>query len=233
MIDKFIKFVNDKVCYLPHPMDVMKTAIVSGGSRGFGKALVSRMAEDGWKLLTFSRGMEESLPKVNGPIFTMKADLRLDRDVKLVINRATDLFGRTDLLILNAGTITKCSGLLHSSITELRRVFEVNVFANYFLLKTFLAANPEGSVVHVTSDAARQHYPGWGIYGASKAAMDFLIDTLGIENKRARLYSIDPGDMDTEMHRTAAPDSDSKSLQTPEEAASVFYRKLIDLLEDD
>ncbi len=208
----------------------MKSAIISGGSRGLGKALAIRMSEDGWNVLAFSRNMENSDLPANGSIVIMKADLRLDRDIESVVEKAIRLFGRTDLLILNAGTISECSGLLESTSADLRRIFEVNVFANYFLMRAFLKANPEGSVVHVTSDAARQHFPGWGIYGASKAAMDFLIGALAAEYNRVGAHSLDPGDMDTEMHRTADPGADKNSLQSPEAAAEKFYSRIIMLL---
>lgn len=208
----------------------MKSAIISGGSRGLGKALAIRMADDGWNILTSSRNIEDFYNRKEGLIHTMRADMRLDRDILSVIDTARKLFGRTDLLIMNAGTISRCMGILESTSSELRRIFEVNVFANFFLMRAFLQQNPDGMVVHVTSDAARQHFPGWGIYGASKNTMDFLIDAVASENSTIKIWSIDPGDMDTEMHRTADPGADRKSLQTPEEAAERFYKKLQEVI---
>ncbi len=227
---RFIKFVNNKVCYQTYSVPHMKSVIISGGSKGLGKALSNVMGNDGWKVLTFSRSIEESGNEPNGSVFTMRADLRLDRDIVSVVNRANMLFGKTDLLILNAGTIMECRNVLESTVADLRRLFEVNVFANYYLMRTFLEANPNGTVVHVTSDAARQHFPGWGVYGASKAVMDFLIEAVAAEEGNLKAFSIDPGDMDTEMHRIADSSSDREALQSPEAAALKFYEKLKEVL---
>lgn len=211
----------------------MKSAIISGGSRGLGKALAIRMAEDGWNILTFSRNIEDFYNGKEGSIHTLRADMRLDRDILSVMETAKKLFGRTDLLIMNAGTISRCMGVLENTSSDLRRIFEVNVFANFFLMRTFLQENPEGMVVHVTSDAARHHFSGWGIYGASKNAMDFLVEAVATENSTIKICSIDPGDMDTEMHITADPGADRKSLQTPEEAAEKFYKKLQEVIRNE
>ncbi len=211
-----------------------KNAIVSGGSRGLGEALVSRMISGGWNVLTFSRNMTDTKENYDDcELIKMKCDLRLDRDVELVVDRAATEFGNVDLLVLNAGTITVTENLITSSIIDLRRVFETNVFANFLLAKTFRERNPNGMVVHVTSDAAKSNYPGWGIYGASKAAMDYLIKTLAAENGGKGAFSLDPGDMDTEMHRMAEPKSDTSILQKPRDAADKFYLKLLGLFKGD
>jgi NAD(P)-dependent dehydrogenase (short-subunit alcohol dehydrogenase family) len=109
----------------------------------------------------------------------------------------------------------------------------VNVLAPLHLAQLVLPAMRErssGVIINVSSDAGVEAYPGWGGYGASKAALEHISRTLGAElnGTGVRVYVVDPGDMDTAMHRAAEPGIDLSSLPGPEVAAPAFVRLVDD-----
>jgi NAD(P)-dependent dehydrogenase (short-subunit alcohol dehydrogenase family) len=107
-------------------------------------------------------------------------------------------------------------------------VFEVNVAAPLRLMQLSapLLRTARGAVLNVTSDAAVESYEGWGGYGASKAALEQLSSVFAAENPEVRTYWVDPGDMDTEMHRAAAPDDDPNGLLQPDSVARALLHLL-------
>jgi short-subunit dehydrogenase len=112
---------------------------------------------------------------------------------------------------------------------DLERVLRVNVLAPLHLVQLVLPQmkqRREGLIINVSSDAGVEAYPGWGGYGASKAALEHISRTLGEELKDSgvRVYVVDPGDMNTAMHRAAEPRVDLTSLPGPEVAAPAFVR---------
>jgi NAD(P)-dependent dehydrogenase (short-subunit alcohol dehydrogenase family) len=128
--------------------------------------------------------------------------------------------GWLDLLILNAGTLgpSPLPRVADLVATDLRATLETNVVAQVELLQVVLPAlrRAAGTVVVVTSDAAVEAYPGWGAYGASKAALDRLAAVLASEEPALRVYSIDPGDLRTDMHQAAFPGEDISDRPLPE-----------------
>ncbi len=206
------------------------TVIITGGSRGLGKELVNLFLKDGWKVSTFSRHETRDVRYVEPSLLKLRADLRLEADVERVISETKKLLGQPSLLVLNAGTVSKATMVIEENIMNLRADCEVNLIANTFLLQEFLRKCSPGNVVHITSDVASSPYPGWGFYGASKRAMDYILETLRLENPGKLFLSIDPGDMDTEMHRTADPGADTGSLAKPRDAALKVYRRIMDVI---
>ncbi|HKV45055.1 MAG TPA: SDR family oxidoreductase, partial [bacterium] len=143
-------------------------------------------------------------------------------------------FGRIDVLINNASALgpTPMPTLDAFPLDALDGVFRVNAAAPLHLIQLVLPsmkAAGGGVIVNVTSDAAVQAYPGWGGYGASKAALEHLSRTLAAElsGSAIRVFVVDPGDMDTQMHREAEPGIDLSHLPGPEGPAA----RLVELLE--
>ena len=137
--------------------------------------------------------------------------------LEVLINNASDL-GPTPLALL---ADTDCE--------DFERALATNVLGPFRLTKALLgslaSAAREGRgalVVNISSDAALNPYPGWGAYGASKAALHHLsrIWNEELAAEGVRFLSIDPGDMDTPMHEAAVPDADRSTLKRPEIAAS-------------
>lgn len=205
---------------------VTGTAIVTGGTSGLGRSIVKLMLEKGWKVATFGRRYDriEELSRStrNDRLLAETCDMRIEKQLDGFFKKVSAQFGKADVLILNAGEVGPADlpSILNLDGLDLRMVFETNVFSSYSVLKRALAMrNKNFLAVHITSDVVRNAYVGWGGYGASKAAMDFIIRTLNAEgnNTGIRGISIDPGDMDTEMHRLVLPDD--TGLRSPDDSA--------------
>lgn len=204
-----------------------KVVIISGGTKGLGKSLVRLFKKGGWLVSSFGRSVSRNGIESDTGILWTKADMRFESDIDIVIKRTMEEFGPPNLLILNAGTISPCKEIVDDSILNLRKNFEINVFANTYLTQLFLANSKNGLVVHITSDVSKTPARGWSFYGSSKSAMDYIIRALTVEVPDSRFLSIDPGDMATEMHFIADPTADSDELQSPEKAAESVFQKII------
>lgn len=211
-----------------------KSVLISGGSRGLGHELAEKFISDKWNVMTFSRSGETKEENVNGKLFiSSRGDMRLDHDVRDVVKTFEEKFRGFRLLILNAGSVTRARNFMDSNLSELRKVFETNVFSNSLLIREFLKIESTKAVIHITSDASVNNYEGWAFYGSSKAAMDYIMRTLGAEIPEAEFISLDPGDMDTEMHREALPDADTNDLQKPGDAAAKLYERILEAISND
>lgn len=207
-----------------------KNAIITGGTSGLGMHLVKLFLDRGWKVATLGRRQKE-LDKLKqrypeGNLIAVQCDIRIESQVSNFIESAMKELGSVDLCVLNAGTLgpSELPRVSALDTVDLRMTFETNFFANFNLLKGALGLkNGRIAIVHVTSDAVKGMYPGWGAYGASKAAMDFIVSTLQNESDSSEIeaFSFDPGDMDTEMHHLALPDEEG--LKDPAESAQELY----------
>src|SRR3954462_2951239 len=195
-------------------------AIVPGASRGLGLELVRALDERGWHVVVDARG-EDALIEAT-------ADLRgvtpIAGDLADAEHRAT-LVGAAgpniDLLVNNASLLgpSPQPALADYPLDELRRVYEVNVIAPLSLVQLALARLVPGpAVVDGTSDAGAEPYEGWGGYGSSKAALEHWGAILAIEQHDLRVYTVDPGDMRTQMHQEAFPGEDISDRPPPEES---------------
>lgn len=214
----------------------MPVAIVTGASRGFGRALASNLAVDGWDLVVDARGPHE-LKEVQAELAALGAEVRaIPGDVSSAEHRAALLgsaldLGSLDLLVNNASTLgtTPLPSLESYSLEEMRNVFEVNTFAPLVLIQLALPLlkQSRGMAVSLTSDAGVDAYEGWGGYGASKAALDHLHRVLAVEVGDVRFYTFDPGDMRTDMHQVAFPGEDISDRPEPETVVPAL-RSLLD-----
>ena len=126
-----------------------------------------------------------------------------------------------DLLVNNASVLgpSPQPALADYPLEELERVYRVNVLAPLALVQAALPRLRDGArIVSVTSDAAREPYEGWGGYGSSKAALEQLTAILAAEHPGLRVYWVDPGDMNTQMHQDAFPGEDISDRPPPEES---------------
>lgn len=194
----------------------MPTAIVTGGSAGLGRALGRTLAGLGWRLVIDGRSTSR-LERAAAEMRRLTDVVAVPGDVTDPAHRAAlaasaDLAGGPDLLVNNASTLgpSPLPSLEQLSPDDLRVVLATNVEAPHALTRLVLPAllRRRGIVLNVSSDAAVEHYPGWGAYAASKAALDHLTLTLAGENPEIAAYAVDPGDMRTEMHQRAFPDED-------------------------
>jgi NAD(P)-dependent dehydrogenase (short-subunit alcohol dehydrogenase family) len=219
-----------------------KAALVTGSSRGLGRALAEELAARGAKLALVARGSAD-LEKVaaeiragGGIAHALPGDVADKTAVHGLAGAAAALVGPIDVLVHNASTLgpVPLRLLLDTECEDLSHVLEVNLVGPFRLTKIVagsMALRGQGVVVHVSSDAAVAAYPRWGAYGVSKAAQDHLSRLWNAElgELGVRVFSVDPGEMDTEMHRDAMPDADRATLADPK----VIARRIADMIESD
>ena len=162
-------------------------------------------------------------------ILTITADLSKPEDIERVVATTLNEFnGRLDVLVNNASTIgaSPMPYLLDYPLEDFRNVIETNLIAPFLLIKKALPAmsNNGGSIINVTSDAGITGYPGWGAYGISKFGIEGMSQTWAaeLEGTGVRLNWVDPGDMNTAMHRAAEPDADPNQWANPADVTEVF-----------
>lgn len=203
-------------------MNARRTAIITGASQGLGLALARELAARGWRLVIDAR-TEPDLERATDELATKTDVHAIPGDVadpehrQALVAAAGD---RIDLLVNNASLLgpSPQPALAAYPLTEFERVLQVNLIAPLALIQLALPRMSGGCVINVTSDASVEPYPGWGGYGASKAALDQLTAVLGAEHPDLRVYAVDPGDMRTRMHQEAFPDEDISDRPPPEKS---------------
>jgi len=216
-----------------------RSVLVTGGSRGLGRALGAELARRGARVVLSARGegaLEEAVAAIRaqgGEAYALVSDQGEKEAVRLV-GAAAALAGPIDVLVVNASTLgpLPLRELSETECEDLARVLEVNLLGPFRLAKAVvgsMALRGSGLVVGISSDAAVTAYPRWGAYGVSKAALDHLLRTWAaeLEGSGVLFLSVDPGEMDTEMHAQAMPEADRGELARPAEVAG----RIADLLE--
>jgi len=217
--------------------------LITGASRGLGTALAREWARRGAALLLTARGAQalnalaKELSRVTD-VLAEPIDATDDRAMAAFVQTAISTFGRIDVLVNNASTLggSPMPKLEDLGAPAFFEVMDVNARAPLAIAQRVLPhmrARGSGSIVNVTSDAAVNAYAGWGGYGASKAALEHLSRILAAElyGTGIRVLVLDPGNMDTQMHRDAEPGEDLSSLAKPEDVAPAFV-ELIDNAND-
>lgn len=209
----------------------MNVALVTGGSAGLGRAVVTELTDHGWHVITDARRPERldalvaDLPHPDR-VTTVPGDIT-DAGHRAALREAVDRAGRVDLLVHNASVLGPATGdrryrrLADVTADDLQLLWRTNVGAPLIMtgeLLTHLTASA-GILLSISSDAAVDHFPGWGLYSASKAALDHVTLTYGVENPEISAYAVDPGDMRTEMHQEWFPDDDISDRPLPETVA--------------
>ncbi|GAB3861585.1 SDR family oxidoreductase [Nocardioides maradonensis] len=197
----------------------MSVALVTGGSAGLGRALVAGLVQQGWTVITDGRDADR-LAAASGPgVVAIPGDIT-DADHRARLVAEARGAGRLDLLVHNASTLgpTPLPRLERITADDLQRTMRTNVGAPLILtgeLLPLLVAS-DAVLVGITSDAAAEHYDGWGMYGASKAALEHVVLQYAAENPALTGYAIDPGDLRTAMHQAAFPGEDISDRPLPE-----------------
>ena len=214
-----------------------KVALVTGASRGLGRALALAFAREGARLAICARGSAdleataEACRKLGAEVLAVRADVASPTDRERLVTLTLDRFGRVDILVNNASTLgpTPLPLLADTDPAAFEEVIRVNLTAPFLLARALVGGmllRGSGLIVNVSSDAAVNGYPGWGAYSAAKAGLDGLSRVWAAElaGFGVTVVSVDPGDMDTEMHRAALPDDDPAALGRPEDVAEAFVR---------
>ncbi len=215
-----------------------KRALITGASRGLGRELALTFAREGASHLVLAARDRAALDEVkrevagerpDAHVFVITVDLNREEDVeRLAALTLTALGGQLDVLVNNASTLgpTPMPYLLDYPLEDFRRTLNVNLIAPFLLIKKLLPAMVEcgGAIINVTSDAGVTGYPGWGAYGISKFGLEGLSQTWAAELTDAgvRVNWVDPGSMNTEMHRAAEPGEDPAQWADPAASTGVF-----------
>lgn len=206
-----------------------QTAIVTGAGQGFGLALTAALADRGTTVIACAR----DAARLRAATVDLPGVLGLPGDVTDPGFRAELVAAagdRLDLLVHNAGELgpSPLPTLAAYPADALRAVLETTVLAPLVLtqLALPLLRRSGGTVVTLSSDAAVEAYPGWGGYGAAKAALDQLAAVLAVEEPGLRVHAFDPGDMRTAMHQRAFPGEDISDRPEPATAVPGFLKLL-------
>jgi NAD(P)-dependent dehydrogenase (short-subunit alcohol dehydrogenase family) len=216
-------------------MDIMPVAVITGASKGLGRALAAALARQGWDLVLGARTadvLKESAQHAGAygtRVIAVAGDVT-DPGHRTDLVAAARGLGGLDLLVSNASALgaEPLVRLDALPLEGLRAALETNVVAALGLAQEalpLLRASAAGAVVTVSSDAAAEAYETWGGYGASKAALDQLAAVLAVEEPGLRVWSVDPGDMQTDLYAAAVPDDDDPR-PSPESVVPGFLRLL-------
>jgi NAD(P)-dependent dehydrogenase (short-subunit alcohol dehydrogenase family) len=213
----------------------MPTAIVTGASKGLGQALSVGLARAGWSLVIDARDAET----LDVAAASLRSHLSPDSDLRAVAGDVTDpahlaglveaaaQLGHLELVVNNASSLgpSPLPPLARYPLDGLRAALESNAVAPLALIQAaapLLASAGAPRIVNVTSDASVEAYPGWGGYGASKAALDHLGAVLAAEQPGWRVWTVDPGDLRTQMHQDAFPGEDISDRPEPATVVPAF-----------
>ncbi|MGI8552372.1 MAG: SDR family NAD(P)-dependent oxidoreductase, partial [Dehalococcoidia bacterium] len=214
-----------------------KVALITGASRGLGQAIALAYAREGANLVLNSRAASEGeLERVRieaeaagAQVLSVSADISERNDVERLAATALAHFGRVDILINNASALgpSPMPLLADTAPDDFLAVLRTNVLAPFLLTRSLIGqmlARDSGLVINVSSDAAVAAYPHWGAYGSSKAALEQLtrIWAAELEGTGVGLVTVDPGSMNTLMHRLAEPDEDPGQWADPEAVAPIL-----------
>ncbi len=214
-----------------------KVCLITGASRGLGRALAVEFALQGASLVINSRvssfkslvETEQAIQSLGRPVLSVTADISERSDIERLAGEALERFKKVDILINNASALgpTPMPFLIDYPIRDFEQVMRTNVTGPFMLTRALVGQMLErgsGSIINISSDAGVVGYPTWGAYGVSKAALDQLTRTWAVELKGSgvRVNSVDPGDMNTVMKRASDPNGDSSNWADPETVTPVF-----------
>jgi NAD(P)-dependent dehydrogenase (short-subunit alcohol dehydrogenase family) len=215
-----------------------KNILITGASQGLGREMTLRFAREGAAGLSIvarhvaelnkvREEVRQIAPKID--IVAIEADVSKPRDIERIVATTLAQFkGRLDVLVNNASTIgpSPMPNLLDYPVEDFREVLDTNLIGPFLLIKNALPAMIEcgGSIINVTSDAGQVGYPGWGAYGISKFGLEGMSQTWAseLEDSGVRVNWVDPGNMNTAMHRAAEPEEDPGEWASPAAVTDVF-----------
>ncbi len=211
-----------------------KVVMITGASKGLGRALTLAFAKEGTRLAICSRTskglfeVRDQAVALGAEVLAVTADISLNRDVERFVAMTEEAYGQIDILINNASILgpSPMPLLLDYPEEDFAEVLRVNSISPFLVTRRVIPGmlqRNQGSIINVTSEAGNVGYAGWGAYGISKFAVEGLTETWADElsSTNVRVNMVDPGEMDTDMHQLAVPDCDYQ-LAKPEDVVDVF-----------
>lgn len=211
-----------------------KVALVTGGSKGLGRAIALAYAREAADLAICARGeaalrqVAEEIRATGSRVLAIRGDASDKHDVERIVSLTLQEYGRIDVLVNNASTfgISPAPYLLDYPPDDFEQVLKGNTLGPFLVTRQVLGAmlqRGEGAVINVSSEAGVEGYAGWGAYSVSKFALEGLSRVWAdeVDGTGVRVNLVDPGEMDTEMHALAVPDCDYE-LARPEDVTRIF-----------
>lgn len=208
-------------------------AIITGASRGLGRAVALRFVREGSRVAICSRGPQEieavakEIRRLKGDVLAVKADVSQERDVDRLISMTLKTFGQIDTLINNAGILSPRTPVEQVRVTDWDATIAANLRGPFLCMRAVLPhmrLRRRGSIINVSSGAGKRPAPLWGPYAASKFALEGLT-ALAAEETRAdgvRVNAVNPGGARTAMRAAAYPEEDPMRLPQPEALTGLF-----------
>ena len=208
-------------------------AIITGASRGLGKAVARRFAQEGARLGICGRNaaaVEEVAREIRhagGTVLALKADVAVDRDVDRLVASVLKSFGRIDVLVNNASLLSPKTPVHQVRIVDWDAVIAVNLRGSFLCLRAVwphMMAQRQGSIINVSSGAGKRAAPLWGPYAVTKFGVEGLTLLAADEGREGgvRVNAVNPGGIRTDMRARAYPEEDPMTLPPPEEITGVF-----------
>jgi NAD(P)-dependent dehydrogenase (short-subunit alcohol dehydrogenase family) len=210
-----------------------RIAVVTGASRGIGRAVALRYAAEGAHVVAIGRTvgaleeLDDEIGKAGGSATLVPVDLNELDKLEVLGPSLYQRFGKVDIFVANAGGLGTLGPLSHHDTKLWDETFRINLHANWRLIRSLepaLRLSDAGRAIFVTSGAARRHTAYWGAYAVSKAALESLALTWAaeLETTKIRVNLLSPGPIATRMRAAAFPGEDPASLRQPEDIAGAF-----------
>ncbi len=210
-----------------------RIAVVTGASRGIGRAAALALSRQGAHIIAVSRtqggltDLDDEIKQHGGEATLVPLDVCNGEGIDRLGAAIHERWGRLDILIGNAAILGPLTPISHLDPKAWDKLFQVNLNANHRLIRSLdllLRQSDAGRAVFVTSSAASSHTAYWGGYGTTKAALEAMVKTYANElaNTSVRANLLDPGPVHTKMRTQAMPGEDPATLPTPEDIAPLF-----------
>ena len=212
-----------------------RLAVVTGASRGIGRAVALELAEQGADIIAVARNrsqgaledLDDYIQKLGRQCTIVMADLRDGEAIDRLGAAIHERWGKLDILVANAAILGPITPLGHIAPKDWAELLDINITSNWRLIRSLdplLRQSDAGRAVFVTSGAAGKGKPFWGGYAVTKAALNELVLTYANECKSSgvKVNLIDPGPVRTHMRALAVPGEDPTKLPTPQQIAPLF-----------
>ena len=210
-----------------------KVALITGGSRGIGKAVAMAYAREGAKVFICSRKAANlkkaaaEIRSVGGEVSWCAADISKMREVKRLVREVCHTYGTIHMLVNNASILGPREPIVRYPLSSWEEVVKVNLTALFLVTREVLKImipQKEGSIINLSSGVGRVGKARWGAYAASKFGVEGFTQVLADEVKEwnIRVNAVNPGGTRTEMRAQAYPDEDPLTLPVPEDITGVF-----------
>ena len=210
-----------------------KVALVTGGSRGIGRAIAAAYVQNGANVFICGRNVNDieaalrEMRQIGGVVDGLTGDVGKAEDVEHIVDKAVQRFGAIDVLVNNASILGPREPIANYPLAAWNEVIRINLTGLFLITRAILPIMLErrsGSIINVTSGVGRRGKARWGAYAVSKAGLENLTQVLADEVSQTglRVNAVNPAATRTRMRAEAYPAEDPLALPAPEEITPIF-----------